>query len=249
MSLLIVNADDFGYSRGINLGIIDSYKEGILSSTTMMANMPGFEHGVKMAKENPELGIGVHLTLTCGKPLLKNTVPSLTSDGFFHKFSFYTDNFSIDTDELYKEWDAQINKIKDAGIDATHIDSHHHMNTIPIIKDVFLALAREHNLPVRNNFSVPNDIQTTDKLFMEFDNLGSTRELWKSLVINNLIKDCKQFQTVEIMCHPGYLDHVVFESSGLLENRVHTVHELINPAYHDILKNNNIKLGTYKDII
>ena len=88
MSLVIINADDFGYSQGINLGIIEAHKNGILSSTTMMANMPGFEHGVELAKNNPKLGIGVHLNLTCGKPLLDN-VPSLTDYKEFRNLSYY----------------------------------------------------------------------------------------------------------------------------------------------------------------
>ncbi|SDB83724.1 hypothetical protein SAMN05421734_101342 [Pelagirhabdus alkalitolerans] len=248
MSLLIINADDFGYSKGINLGIVDAHREGILSSTTMMANMPGFEHGVQMAKENPDLGIGVHLVLTAGKPV-RHDVPSLINKDEFHHISFYEKDFSIDLDELYREWDAQINKIKDAGIHPTHMDTHHHVNIIPSITEVFVKLARKHDLPVRNNFIVPEDVNTTNKFFTEFDNLGSTKELWKPFVITNLIKDCKKYGTVEIMCHPGYVDHVLLESSTLLDNRVYTVKELQNPAYKNILKENGIQLATYKDII
>ena len=66
---LIINADDFGYSNGVNYGIIDAFKNGILTSTTCLTNMPGFNHAIQLAKENPNLGIGIHLTLTCGKPL------------------------------------------------------------------------------------------------------------------------------------------------------------------------------------
>ncbi len=71
MGKVIFNSDDFGYSHGVNYGIMDAYQRGILTSTILMANMPGFEHAVKLRKEMPRLGVGVHLTLTCGKPLLK----------------------------------------------------------------------------------------------------------------------------------------------------------------------------------
>ena len=64
MRKLINNADDFGYSHAINYGIIDSYLDGILTSTTLMPGMPGFQHAVALAKKNPCLGNGIHLTKT-----------------------------------------------------------------------------------------------------------------------------------------------------------------------------------------
>ena len=69
MAKIIVNADDFGYSEGVNHGIISAHKNGIVTSCTVMANMPGFEHGMELIKENPTLKCGVHMTLTCYKPL------------------------------------------------------------------------------------------------------------------------------------------------------------------------------------
>lgn len=67
MPRFIINADDFGYSRGVNYGIIDAHTDGIVYSATMMVNMPGAQHAVSLAKEHPELQIGIHLTLTCGR--------------------------------------------------------------------------------------------------------------------------------------------------------------------------------------
>ena len=71
MKKVIINADDFGYSSAVNLGIITSHKKGILTSTTLMANMSGCDEAIMLAKENPNLGVGCHLVLTCGKPLTK----------------------------------------------------------------------------------------------------------------------------------------------------------------------------------
>ena len=70
MKKLIMNADDFGLSEAVNYGILKGFQDGILTSTTIMANMPGFDHAVEMAKQHPEMHIGVHLNLTCYKPLL-----------------------------------------------------------------------------------------------------------------------------------------------------------------------------------
>lgn len=247
MNLVIINADDFGYSHGINEGIIQAHEQGILSSTTMMANMLGFDHGVRLAKEHPSLGIGVHLTLTCGSPVLDN-VSSLTVNNKFRHISFYENDFTIDVGELYREWNTQIQKILDAGIQPTHLDSHHHVNRIPPIKDIFVKLAREHNLPVRNNFDVPSDLKTVRKFFMGFDALGQTKGFWKEMTIKNLIQDCKTYETIEVMCHPGYIDHVVLNNSSLTSNRAFVTAELQNPRYKNALEKEGIKIGTYQDL-
>lgn len=247
MSLLIVNADDFGYSPGINLGIAAAHQEGMLTSTTMMANMPGFEHGVELARQNLNLGIGVHLTLTCGSPVL-NDVATLVEKNLFHKLTYYEEQFSIDAEELYREWEAQIQKIVAAGIQPTHLDTHHHVNRLSPMKEVFIELAQKHQLPVRNNFEVPETLKTVNKFFMEFDSISQSRDIWKGMTIHNLIQDCLTYETVEVMCHPGYLDHVVFESSSLLDRRVFTVKELQNPSYKEALESHNIQFGTYRDL-
>ena len=247
MSLLIINADDFGYSPGINLGIAAAHQNGMLTSTTMMANMPGFDHGVELAKQNPDLGIGVHLTLTCGKPLLSD-VTSLMENNAFRKISFYEKDFSIDTEELYREWEAQIKKIIAAGIQPTHLDSHHHVNRISPMKEVFVELAQKYKLPVRNNFEVPKTLKTVNRFFTEFDSLSQSKEIWKEMTIQNLIQDCQEYGTVEVMCHPGYLDHIVVASSSLLDSRVFTVKELQNPRYKEELEKNQVQFGTYRDL-
>ena len=84
MIQLIVNADDFGLTEGTNYGIIDGHINGLVNSTTMMMNMPGTEHAVRLAKTYA--GVGVHLVLTAGEPLLKD-VPSLVgkTDRFINK--------------------------------------------------------------------------------------------------------------------------------------------------------------------
>jgi predicted glycoside hydrolase/deacetylase ChbG (UPF0249 family) len=248
MSLLIVNADDFGYGTGINYGIIESYQKGILSSTTLMANMPGFDHAVELAKANSGLGIGVHLVLTCGAPLRKD-VPSLVDEkGNFKHLSFYEKEFAVDLDQLYAEWKAQIDKVLEAGIDPTHLDSHHHVNSIHPLTSVFERLAREYNLPVRNNYLKSEDIQSTKRFFTGLDGLGMDKEIWKPMTVRNLIEDCLAFGTVEAMCHPGFVDAELLDRSSFTSGRPYQVRELTKPAYQELLAENGIFLATYKDI-
>ena len=85
MTKLTVNADDFGYSEGVNAGIISAHKNGIVTSTTIMSNMPAYEDGVKLLRENKYLKCGVHLTLSCYKPLLKTHKTIVDENGNFYK--------------------------------------------------------------------------------------------------------------------------------------------------------------------
>ncbi|MBU5436994.1 chitin disaccharide deacetylase [Tissierella sp. MSJ-40] len=247
MGNVIFNADDFGYSRAINMGIIDAHKHGILTSTTLMANTPGFEHAVELSKENPNLGIGVHLTLTHGRPLLEGHKTIVKEDGSFRNIAFYErTNFVVDPEEVYAEWDAQIQKVIKAGIVPTHLDSHHHAHTFGINREIVIELARKYNLPVRNNLSLPDDIRHTNRFEMNFDFVGRNSELRQEKYLENLIEDFKRFETTEVMCHPGYLDYEVLSTSSLTENRVKILNFIINSQFSRKLKENkDITLATY----
>ena len=83
MKRMIVNADDFGFSEAVNHGILKAMQEGIVTSTSIMANMPGFAHAVQLYHEHPDMAVGVHLNLTCYRPLL-STHQTLVKIGRAH---------------------------------------------------------------------------------------------------------------------------------------------------------------------
>lgn len=246
MKKLIINADDFGYSRGVNLGIIDSFERGVLTSTTLMSNMPGFDHAIELANEHPDLGVGVHLTLTCGQPLLSESKSLMDEDGTFHKLKFYETKFSIDQDELYKEWKAQIEKVQ-AQLSPTHLDSHHHVNSIDGITEVFCQLAREYNLPVRNNFFVPDDLKTT-QVFEDFDSIARNKSIWKHMDHTRILQFLDKYHTVELMCHPAYVDALLLNNSSFNVDRTYTLKELTDEFYLKFIKDNDILLSTYSSL-
>lgn len=141
MKYLIVNADDFGLSKGINEGIIKAYREGILTSTTLMVNMPAFNQAVSLAKENVGLGVGVHLNILRGYPVSPaEKVRSLIDEkgrflsnpsAIIRKIAFG----KINLDEVELEFTAQINKAVGSGLFITHVDSEKHMHMFyPILK-------------------------------------------------------------------------------------------------------------------
>ncbi len=149
--LLIVNADDFGISEGVNRGIAEAHRRGILTSTTVMANMPAFDHAVKTALENPTLGVGVHLNLTSGRPLLAvSRVPDLVgSDGRFCSLRSVLRRLTLGRPEpgqIEAELSAQVERVLAAGISPTHLDSHHHVHMHPRLQPVAIRVARRYGI-------------------------------------------------------------------------------------------------------
>lgn len=255
MGKVIINSDDFGYSSGIDYGIMEAHKKGILTSTTLMTNTPGFEQAVKMAKGTPSLGIGIHLTLTFLKPL-NNHVGSLTdSSGYFHKLSEYKmGTRTVDLDELYEEWNAQIQKAIQNGIQPTHLDSHHHLHTFCKHHEVVTRLAEQYDLPVRGNFEQKAAVKTTDYFEPDFDLIGTWLQEEKDTqkiepYIDQLIDKLRQYDSTEIMCHAGYIDQFLATHTSFSVPRIYQTDFLIHSSFADRLKeDSSIQLVTFKDI-
>ena len=151
---LIVNADDFGISAGVNQGILDAYKHGIVTSTSLMVNMPNADKAVRMKKSHaPQLGLGLHFTLSWGKPVLPaQEVPSLvTSDGTFPN-AFDIRPWTFKAEHLHAEMTAQFQRFIDlTGEMPDHIDNHQFVaNSLPKAFSILLDLSRKHGIPIRN---------------------------------------------------------------------------------------------------
>lgn len=133
---LIVNADDFGMSRGITDGILQAHRRGFLTSTSLMVNRPASEYAVAQLATIPRLGVGVHLNICQGRPVLPpREIPSLVdANGFFPSPAAMIRKLwtgQISSLQLESEFRAQIRWMKDRGIVPTHADSHHHMHIYP----------------------------------------------------------------------------------------------------------------------
>lgn len=256
MGKLIFNSDDFGYSRGVNHGIVDAYQEGILTSTTLMTNMPGFEQAVNFKKSLPNLGVGVHLTLTCGNPLLKNVDTLTDKEGHFKKLSFYHDpNFAIDLDQLYQEWNAQIQAVYRSGIVPTHLDSHHHTHSFGKNQEVVIELAHKYDLPVRCNFDRHNEVKHVDYFEPYFDDVGEEdKNKWQTnrtreQQIKELLKQLRGNETSEVMCHTAYIDQTLKNGSSFTVPRINQVEFMINSDFARTVKRDaDIELVNYGDI-
>ena len=152
MKYLIINADDFGLHETVNLGIIDGYTLGFITSTTIMASGDAFEHAVTLASANPQLGIGVHLTLVGAKSVCEpDKVKSLLDNEgcLAPKYPQFLLRYmlgQVQLSDIRRELTAQVQKVVDSGIHITHLDSHQHMHIVPGIINITIDIAKQFGI-------------------------------------------------------------------------------------------------------
>jgi hopanoid biosynthesis associated protein HpnK len=149
---LIINADDFGLSHGVNRAVVTAWQEGILTTASLMAGGGAFEEAVELAKQNPGLQVGLHLTLVQGRAVL----PHSEIPGLVDQSGTFTDNpvaagmryFFLKglRNQIRCEIEAQIRKIHDAGIDLSHVDGHLNIQMQPVVFDILMELAPRYGI-------------------------------------------------------------------------------------------------------
>jgi predicted glycoside hydrolase/deacetylase ChbG (UPF0249 family) len=149
---IVINADDFGISSGVNQAVAQAHTDGVLTSTTIMANMPAADEAVEIAKQLPDLGVGVHLNLFEGQPLSKDgCVDCLLDDnGSFAltpaKLSLLSIARRKIRNAIRMELATQIQWAIDNDLKPTHLDSHKHIHSFPIIFPIVCDLARRFEI-------------------------------------------------------------------------------------------------------
>jgi len=240
MTKLIINADDFGYSKGVNLGIMEAHINGAVSSSTLMANMRAAEHAASLAKQAPGLGVGIHLVLSCGRPICEN-VPSLVDGkGNFHHVK-KLESFA-DEDDIEHEWIQQIERVLAFGITPTHLDSHHHVHGLRKVYPVMERLALKYGLPIRNINGEKKDIQPIQHFCTEF--------YGEHLTVENtieLLDRLRNYKVVELMTHPAYIDEPLLNGSSYVLPRVKELSILTSNELREALEKKGIQLMTYRD--
>ena len=235
---LIVNADDYGLSEGVCLGILKAHRDGILTSTTCMMNMENIEKYLEMTKDYPNLGLGVHLNITVVKPL--TNVSFVDEKGNFKSRDTYTNREAIvSQEELYQEWKAQIEKfIKIMGHKPTHLDSHHHVHLLNSNIDVALKLAHEYDLPIRQETYLQKDFEP-----VYFEELFYNQDATFEMIDTILHKDVKNY---ELMCHPAMIDWKLYQISSYKLRRAHELDIICSQKAKEMTK--KIELINYQDI-
>jgi hopanoid biosynthesis associated protein HpnK len=152
MKELIINADDFGLSRGANKAIIKTWREGVLTSASLMVGGGAFTEAVSLAKENPGLQVGLHLTLVQGRAILPHDgFPSITD----RQGNFTNDPVQAGMryffvkalrKPLHREIEAQILKFRESGLPLSHLDGHLNIHMHPTVFDILLELMPRHGI-------------------------------------------------------------------------------------------------------
>jgi chitin disaccharide deacetylase len=171
---LIVNADDFGFTAGVNRAIVEAHTRGIVTSSTLMANGQAFEDAVRLAKTVPRLSVGCHVVLIDGEPVVDaKQLPSLASGHSGNaRFGNSLKSFAaraltgrLDPGEIENEVSAQIRKLQSAGLTVSHVDTHKHTHLFPAVLRPLLRAARACGVhAVRNPFGPRKPLKSSELL-------------------------------------------------------------------------------------
>ena len=243
---LIVNADDFGLTRGVNLGIVEAFQQGILSSTTIMPGMEAASHAVELAQQNPGLKVGLHFRLTAGRPLARD-VPTLLDDNNdqFRNQTRFWKNRDMNPDEIERELCAQIQTCLDTGLPLSHLDSHHHCHCHVQVLPIVRKIADKYNLPLRPCLEPVQYKKKTLAFSDAFYGDGLTTRSFLDIV------DKHQGQTdyLEVMSHPALIDEALLQSSGYALPRTRELTILTDPALKAALKDRSITIADYTELV
>jgi predicted glycoside hydrolase/deacetylase ChbG (UPF0249 family) len=261
---LVVNADDFGFTRDVNRGIVAAHRDGILTSTTLMATGAAFDDAVSLASENPALDIGVHLVLV-GEPPFPITMAQLIRETLLGRI------------RIYEELRAQVRRILDAGLEPTHLDTHKHTHLLPPVLDAVARLSEEYKIPwVRRPFDFPlnpaarpaigwakrttshalgmvrgrfarvlarHGCRSTDH-FAGFQITGR----YNAAELAQLIRELPAGST-EFMCHPGICgDELRGARTRLKESRERELRALTSPEVRAALAESGVELVSYRGL-
>jgi chitin disaccharide deacetylase len=264
LKTLRVNADDYGFTKGVTDGILQAHRSGIVTHTSIMAGGLDFRRAAALAAENLTLGVGVHLTLTWGMPVLspENVSSLVDQDGRFYPIGKVTFNSvigKINANELYQEWSAQIEKVIDKGIRPKHLDTHHHMHLLPNCFSTVMKLSDYYKIDyVRKPEELINigDKSLLKKLIFrllcmrKWNQKSSDQFYGLSLQNENAyLEDLKKFLQnmpnglTELMVHPGKVDQDLLNTDSMCHKREEELVALCDPELPEILRRNNIQLA------
>lgn len=251
--LLIVNADDLGRTPGINEGIFDAHRRGLVTSATLMVGFPAAEKAAAALPGLPGLGVGLHVALTGGRPTLPaERVPSLVDgDGLLPRKPEGLEG--ADPDEVLAEVRSQLERFRElTGREPTHLDSHHHSHRLPVVLEALVEVARENILPVRNASPAVGrrlrreGVPTTDVFVDRF--FGDEARLDVLLEIVRSAQSEAGSGSIEVMCHPAQVDEALRADSSYVDERVREIEVLTAPEAREAVEEAGLRLGHFGDL-
>jgi len=268
---LIVNADDFGRSRSINQAVIRAYREGILTSASLMVNEPDCAEAVALAKENPKLGVGLHLALLCGRSALSpGKIPGLANArGEFGNnpialgFKYFF-NRSL-RGQLRAEIHEQFARFRATGLPLDHVNGHLHMHQHPVVLRILMedadALGIRHMRLTREPFWMDVPLAKDRRLYRAAHAMVHFFLAWFAqsqlrrrrihhtqrvfgLLQNDRVDEAYLLKLLNIL-PPG--DSELFSHPSLEEFK-HELDALISPRVKSLIEKLGIRLICYRDL-
>jgi hopanoid biosynthesis associated protein HpnK len=238
---LIINADDFGYSPQVNEAVEQAHSRGVLTSSTLMTNMPGFEDAVAIAKRLPRLGVGVHLNLFKSRPVSDDSQVKclLDSDGSFRYSPWALALLSMFSHLIRTaikiEMSAQIQRFIDSGLHPTHLDSHKHIHFFPAGYPIVSSLARRFDMPAVRYCREPAAVSNVPWPLSTPEGKQRAKQLRKLAGFNRLY-DGELFRTEVTygLTHIGRIDTNFFKAVSLYTT-AQTAELMTHPATEDDL--------------
>lgn len=249
--LLIVNADDFGLSKGQNYGIIDSFRHGVVTSATALVNGQAIEHAVQLSREQPKLAVGLHFVLTLGKPL--TPLPGLARNGQLGKGIWQmAESGTLPLEEIAQELASQYQRFVDLfGREPTHLDSHHHVHMIPQLFPLVAKFAAQQGVALRIDRQTvfrEEDLPLTLRSSQGFSSEFYGDEVSDALFLQALdASSARGEPSVEIMCHPAFIDNIIRQSS-YCDPRLAELEVLTSPSLKYAIAERGYRLGSFLDV-
>ncbi len=261
MRKLVVNADDFGFTRDVNQGIVRAHLDGILTAATLMATGAAFDDAIRLARQHPSLDIGVHLVLV-GEPPLPRTVAQLVRA------------VALGRVRIYEDLRNQIRRILDAGLNPTHLDTHKHTHLLPPVLEAVARLSEEFKIPwVRRPFDFRADYEGVPWSKRAVGSaLGVVRKRFTRVLAKHGCRSTDHFTgfqvtgrynapqlarlilalpdgVTEFMCHPGICgDELRAASTRLQESRQRELDALTSAEVRAAVDGSGVQLSGYRDL-
>jgi len=246
--IVLFNADDLGRTIGINEGIVEAHRRGVVRGATLMVGMPAVRDAIERMTRCPRLGVGLHITLSGAEPTLPvSQIQSLlAADG---RFPAQPEGLATARhEEVLAEVRNQLALfVRFAGRLPTHLDSHHHSHRLPHVLEAVVALAQEHGLPVRRASPAvarrleAEGIRSSDRFDESFFGEQATLETLLAILRGAVAG------TTEVMCHPGYPDDVLRSESTYADEREREIALLTHPDALSAVEELGIELAHFGD--
>lgn len=269
MKYLIVTADDLGLTESINEGIAKAYREGIVKSVSVIAPGEAFEDAIKVINDLKLKEIGPHLALTEVRPVLGSSKFYKSHNQFFVNFLLGR----VDSGDVYEELRAQLDLLKNTGVEITHINCHEHLHVVPKILDIFIRLAKEYNIPairyprgdrppkkflageIYKSSMLSFFSKKTKDIFRKSGLLYT--DFFLGLLDAGLLDENKLIEmfnglndgVTELVTHPGFLGPKVLEDYRWHMGGETELFALTGAKIRNAVKANDIKLISYQDFL